>query len=283
MIIAQITDLHVSTEGSASDRRYRTAEHLRHAVAHLNGLDPQPDVVLATGDLVNDGTADEYARLKSILDDIAAPLFLIPGNHDDRANLRTAFAGHDYLPADGDFLHYVVDGHPVRLIGLDTLIPGDHGGRLCDARLAWLDARLAEAPSAPTLLFMHHPPFRTGVNKMDTMSLDGRDGFGAVLEGHGQVQAVIAGHVHRPMTRRFHGTIAVTCPSTAHQIALDLRDGHELGVVMEPPACMLHTWLGPDDGLVSHQSYIGAFRGATLFDGERWLYTDTPHPFDTSD
>ena len=130
---------------------------------------------------------------------------------------------------------------------------------------------------------MHHPPFRTGVNQMGTMSLDGRDGFGAILERHGQVQAVIAGHVHRPMTRRFHGTIAVTCPSTAHQIALDLRDGHELGVVMEPPACMLHTWLGPADGLVSHQSYIGAFRGATLYDGERWLYTDTPHPFDPAD
>lgn len=276
MLIAQITDTHISTPGSDNDRHFRTPEHLERAVAHLNRLAPRPDVVLATGDLVERGKPEEYARLRSILDRLAMPLYVIPGNHDSRENLARAFADRGYLPPGG-FLQYTVEEWPVRLVGLDTLVPGQPGGRLCAERLAWLDARLAEAPARPTLVFMHHPPFVTGMAPMDAMGLEGRDELAEVIRRHPQVERVACGHVHRPMTRRFAGTVATTSPATAHQLALALVPARHLAVVMEPPACTLHHWLGADAGLVSHLSVIGDERPPLmLYDGERWLRDAAP-------
>jgi 3',5'-cyclic-AMP phosphodiesterase len=278
MLTAQITDTHVSTPDSVNDRYFHTAEHLERAVAHLNRLAPRPDVVLVTGDLVERGEAAEYARLRSILDRLTMPAYVVPGNHDSREHLARAFADRGYLPREG-FLHYTVEEWPVRLIGLDTHVPGEPGGRLCSERLAWLDARLAEAPGRPTLVFMHHPPFVTGMRAMDAMGLEGGPALGEVIGRHPQVERVVCGHVHRPMTRRFAGTVASTSPATAHQLALVLAPAQHLAVVMEPPACALHLWLGPEAGLVSHLSVIGDERPPfTLYDGRRWLRDATPPP-----
>ena len=279
MLIAQITDLHISTLDSRNDRVFRTGEHLARAVAHLNAHTPQPDLVLATGDLVERGGLDEYERLREILAPLAMPLFLIPGNHDDRGNLTSVFADHAYLPRTGDFVQYTVEGWPLRLVALDTLIPGQNGGRLCAERLAWLEARLAEAPERPTLVFMHHPPFATGIAAMDGMGLDGTDSLAAIVRRHPQVERIACGHLHRTIVRRFAGTVACTCPATAHQIALDLPPSQRLATVMEPPACMFHLWLGPTEGLVSHVSLIGdPHPPLTLFDGQRWLRDAMPPP-----
>lgn len=278
MLIAQITDTHISTPDSVNDRHFRTPEHLERAVAHLNRLDPRPDVVLATGDLVERGEPQEYARLRSILDRLTMPVYVVPGNHDSREHLARAFADRGYLPTQG-FLQYTVEEWPVRLIGLDTHVPGEPGGQLCAERLGWLDARLAEAPGRPTLVFMHHPPFVTGMQAMDAMGLEGGPALAEVIGRHPQVERVVCGHVHRAMTRRFAGTVASTSPATAHQLALVLSPARHLAVVMEPPACALHLWLGSDAGLVSHLSVIGDERPPfTLYDGHRWLRDATPPP-----
>ena len=279
MLIAQITDTHISTPGSRNDRVFRTAEHLARAVTHLNGLQPRPDLVLATGDLVERGEVDEYERLREILAPLTMPLFLIPGNHDDRRNLASVFADHAYLPRNGDFAQYTVEDWPLRLVALDTLIPGESGGRLCAERLAWLEARLAEAPERPTLLFMHHPPFATGIASMDGMGLEGIDALATVIRRHPQVERIACGHLHRAIVHRFAGTVACTCPATAHQIALDLVPAQRLATVMEPPACMLHLWLGETEGLVSHVSLIGdRHPPLTVFDGQRWFRDAVPPP-----
>ncbi len=276
MLIAQITDTHVSTAGSRPDLAYRTLEHLERAVAHLNGLSPRPDLVLATGDLVERGQPEEYARLRGALDALTMPAFLIPGNHDDRRALVDAFPHHRYLPRDG-FVQYTVEDWPVRLVALDTLVPGESGGLLCAERLGWLDARLAEQPARPTLVLMHHPPFRTGLQAMDDMGLEGAEGLAAVIRRHPQVERIACGHLHRPITRRFAGTVACTSPATAHQIALDLVPARRLASVMEPPAVMLHLWLGETGGLVTHLSLIGdRHPPLTVFDGERWLRDTEP-------
>jgi 3',5'-cyclic AMP phosphodiesterase CpdA len=271
MVVAQITDMHVSTTDSRADRVFRTAEHLERAVDHLNGLPRRPDLVLATGDLVDHGGVEEYERLRAILERLAMPAYLIPGNHDDRANLRSAFPGHRYLGGDSGFIQYTIEDWPIRLLALDTLVPGSGGGRLCVERLAWLDDRLREAPERPTLIFMHHPPFVTGIASMDAMGLDGIEALAAVIRRHPQVERIVAGHIHRPIVRRFAGTVACTCPATAHQVALDLPPEARLAMVMEPPACMLHAWLGEEQGLVSHVSAIGRHPALTVFDGVRWL------------
>jgi 3',5'-cyclic AMP phosphodiesterase CpdA len=257
-VIAQITDFHVGLPGSRADARYRTAEHLAKAAAHLNALEPRPDVVLATGDLVDDGTPEEYALLKELLAPLAMPVFLIPGNHDDREALRAAFP--DRLPAEG-FLQYAVEDFPVRLLALDTNVPGQGGGLICEARAHWLGERLAEQPERPTVLFMHHPPFRTGMQAMDRMGLEGADRLERTIAPYGNVERVLCGHLHRPILRRFADTVASTCPATAHQLALDLMSEGKISTVLGAPACQLHVWLGHEDGLVTHTSYIGVEHG----------------------
>jgi 3',5'-cyclic AMP phosphodiesterase CpdA len=276
MLIAQITDTHISTPGSRNDLHYRTAVHLEAAVAHLNALDPRPDAVLATGDLVERGELAEYERLRALLAPLAMPIYLIPGNHDDRDNLVRVFDDHHYLPRTGP-VQYVIDAWPVRLVAVDTLVPGESGGRVTREQLAWLDATLAAAPSRPTIVVMHHPPFKTGIVKMDEMGLEGSDALADVIRRHPQVERIACGHLHRSITRRFAGTIACTSPATAHQVALDLGPEARLAMVMEPPACLLHFWLGPEQGLVTHVSVIGdRHTPFTVFDGRAWLRSAAP-------
>jgi 3',5'-cyclic AMP phosphodiesterase CpdA len=260
MLIAQITDLHVKHAGKLAYGRVDTLPMLERAVAHLRRLDPQPDVVLLTGDLVDEGSDAEYARLRDALAPLKPPIYVIPGNHDERAAMARAFADHAYLPRDGGFLHYVVDDHPVRLIALDTLIPTKVGGAMDDARCAWLDARLAEAPGRPTLVMMHHPPFAMGIDHLDRWLLDGADAFGQVIARHKQVERIVCGHAHRAVALRWNGTTVSVCPSTAHQFTLDLKPESPAIYSFEPPGFQLHHWR-PGVGLLTHTVQIGEFAG----------------------
>lgn len=258
MIIAQITDFHIAITGDPFEDENQTQAHLSAAVAHINALDPLPDVVLATGDLVNNGSAQEYDILRQIFASLSPPVLMIPGNHDHRDNMRDAFPDHDYLRQDPDFLHYAIDQYPLRLIGLDTLIPGQQGGEICAERCKWLEARLSEMPSRPTVVFLHHPPFRTGLWHMDNMGLANPGPLKSVVSKHDQIERILCGHLHRPVTFKFAGAVLTVAPGTAHQIELSLGDNRRLAVVKEPPCCLLHYWT-PDEGLVTHTSYIGEY------------------------
>jgi 3',5'-cyclic-AMP phosphodiesterase len=264
MLLAQISDLHVVAPGEQLYDRIDTPGFLARAVAHLNALEPQPDFVWITGDLVDRGSIAEYDNLRALLQPLQIRWALLPGNHDDRANLRQAFADQPYLPCNGEFLHYVLDDLPLRLIALDTLIPGESGGRLCQARVDWLADRLEERPDRPTVVAMHHPPFLTGLTEMDSINCDNSAALGALVVQHPQIERIVCGHVHRPMTVRWNGTVVTTAPGTAHQVTLDLKEGSHTSWIMEPPALHLHYWR-PGTGLVTHQSYIGDYGPPTPY------------------
>jgi 3',5'-cyclic AMP phosphodiesterase CpdA len=257
VLIAQITDTHIKGEGVLAYGRIETSGFLARAVDHILHLETRPDVVLATGDLVDAGSPAEYARLRHLLAPLPMPVYLIPGNHDDRDALRATFADRRYMPSEG-FIQYVVDDGPLRLIAIDTLIPGAPGGRVDRERLAWLDARLGEAPSKPTAIFMHHPPFKTAIDFMDGIGLDGADEMAEIVRRHPQVERVLCGHLHRSIQARWAGTLAMTAPATAHQVGLDVQRENGLSVTLEPPGYALHLWR-PDIGLVSHVANVGDF------------------------
>ncbi len=265
MIIAQITDLHVRPRGRVAYGIVDTNAMLAATVSAIAALPRCPDVVIATGDLTDCGLAEEYEVLRETLRPLSMPVYLIPGNHDRRAEMRTAFAADGYLPTGDGFLHYVVEGHPVRLIGLDTVVPGYGHGGMCAERLAWLDARLAEEPERPTLVFMHHPPFRTGLLDMDNINCRNGEAMADILRRHDNIERVVCGHHHRPITTRWGGTIGSVAPSTAHQVTLDLvPHGNPATFTMEPPGYQLHVWT-PDAGLVTHTACVGAFPGPFPF------------------
>ena len=249
MLIAQITDCHIVEPGALMADRVDPAPGLRAAIDLINDLDPQPDVVLATGDLVNDATSAQYDHLVSLFDALNAPLLPIPGNHDDRVQLRRRFP---QLPTGGadDRIDYVIDDHEVRLIGLDTSIPGRHDGRVTADQMAWLDRQLSTGAERPTIIFQHHPPFPSGIPWMDrNAGFTGAELEADLLRRHAHVEAVVCGHLHRAIHRRFGGTVASSWPSTSVQMGLGFRDGPPV-YTDEPPAIALHDYA--DGALNSH-------------------------------
>ncbi|CAN5617382.1 phosphodiesterase [soil metagenome] len=254
MLIAQITDCHVVERGELLAGRVDTAAALHAAIDHLHAMSPRPDVVLATGDLVNDGLPAQYEQLASILDGLEIPVHAVPGNHDHRDELRQLFPHlPDGLHTEGR-LDHVVDEYPVRLVGLDTTVPGEHGGRVSETQMSWLDRVLSSDADRPTLVFQHHPPFVTGIDWMDEVGLDGRELEAATIARHPNVLGVVCGHVHRPITAAFGGTVASCWPSTGAQVALAL-DGGRYRYVDDAAGVAVHRW-HPVDGFVSHLSPV---------------------------
>jgi Icc protein len=256
MRIAQITDLHIVTRDRLCYRKVPTNDQLAQAVAHLNSFQPPPDVVIASGDLTDHGRAEEYQVLREILSALKAPVYVVPGNHDHREAMMNSFADQDYMARQGSpFVDYAIDDFPIRLVGLDTHVPGHHHGEVRHQQLRWLDETLAARPDSPTLIFMHHPPFRTGIRWMDASGLHGGRELEALIARHKQIVRVACGHIHRPIHVVWGGTIASSAPSTCHQVPLDLNGGDGFEFIMEPRAIQLHVW-DPGYGLVSHLSYV---------------------------
>jgi Icc protein len=243
-LLAHLSDPHIGAEWAGGD----PAAGLAAAVDCVRSMREQPDAVLVSGDLADHATDAEYAQVRELLAPLAAPLYVLPGNHDDRAALRRHF---DVPGADGEPVQYSVDLGPLRLVVLDTTRPGEDPGALDAERLGWLDAELAAAPEPPTILAMHHPPLLTGTPAWDDFGLPAADlrALGDVVERHPQVRRLVAGHVHRTMTAELAGRAVLTVPSTYVQARLDFGAA-ETEWATEPPGFAWHAVF--DGELVSH-------------------------------
>ncbi len=263
MLLAHLTDLHVRPPGVPAYRVVESTMLAERALRAVAALRPRPDAVVISGDLTDCGLASEYAVLASMLGQHLSdfPVYLIPGNHDRRAEFRAALGGYPGVLSHPDFVQYAVEDLPLRLVMLDSVVPGAGHGELCAARLDWLDTVLAAAPERPTMLVLHHPPIRCGLEMMDAINLRSADALAAMLARHPQVERILCGHHHRPITGRLGRAIVVVAPSVAHQGEVALI--HDQGrFVLEPPAYQLHLHLS-DGQVASHtvlvESYPGPF------------------------
>lgn len=188
MLIAQLTDLHVCARGRAASRVSETNMFAERAFRAVAAAPDRPDIVLLTGDLTENGLAAEYRELVGMLRRFPLPVFVIPGNHDQRGPLREHLAHLPLVCSDPSFVQYVIGGYPLRLVMLDTLVPGAGHGEVCEERLRFLDQALAAAPERPTIVAMHHPPFHCGIVHMDNIALRDAEDFEAVIRRHPQVE-----------------------------------------------------------------------------------------------
>lgn len=244
MWFAQISDLHIVSDGGTTHYSGDTAPSLARCIEHILSFYPRPAAVVASGDLVNGGSAVEYARLISLLGRLDMPVYVIPGNHDRREALRAAFADRGYLPLSGP-LHYTVKCGDVQLVALDTLVEGEEGGRLDDAQFVWLAATLAGV-KAPTVIVMHHPPMRTGIASMDGIALDTRSAekLGCIVERSPHVKRILCGHVHRDLHADWRGRTVSVCPSTAFQASLRFVAAPFAADFSQAAAYFAHHWDG---------------------------------------
>jgi 3',5'-cyclic AMP phosphodiesterase CpdA len=263
MMLVQLTDLHVRPKGVAAYRVADTNMLTERALRAVASLRPVPDAVVISGDLTDCGLATEYALLGELLKRyLKMPVYVIPGNHDRREKLIEGLPGYGKM-TDG-FVQYAVENLPVRLVMLDSVVPGAGHGELCAARLAFLDRILAEQPDKPTMVVLHHPPFVCGIGHMDGINLRDAGAFAAVIGRHRQVQRIISGHHHRPVFSAVGQAIVSISPSVAHQVELELGESAGGGFVMEPPAYQIHLW-DEVNGFVTHTVMVETYPGPYPF------------------
>lgn len=262
-LIAQISDLHIKANGRLSYKKVDTQAALLRVIETLNRMTPRPDKVVITGDLVDFGTAEEYQTLRTVLRRLQIPFMLMPGNHDDRQQLRAAFPEHHYLQR-GETLNWQARVKDVQLLALDSSVPQQPWGYVDETQLAWLDQQLTREPQLPTLVMLHHPPLVSGIGHMDKQPLRNPDALANIIARHPQVERVLSGHLHRSVQARFAGTLACVAPGVSHQVAFDLSENGPAHFVMEPPGFLLHRW-HPQQGMTTHLCAIGDYSGPWPF------------------
>jgi Icc protein len=266
VLIAQISDLHIKPPGVLAYGRVDTAVALERCVAALNAFRPKPDFVVISGDFADTPTMEEYEYLKRLLGPLQLPFAGIPGNHDSRDMMRAAFPHAAYAFSSGP-LNQRIEIGGLDLLLLDSSVHGKPHGELEAPTLQWLDATLASSPDRPALLFLHHPPFTTGIWHMDRQNLLNAGELAPVIRPYPRIQLIAAGHVHRATMTMFAGVPTTICPAPNHAVDLDLAHLREPSFKVEPPAFHLHAWFPGEEfgSVVTHQVPIGDFDG--------------PHPF----
>lgn len=251
--IIVFTDLHIIPEGQ-SIIGLDPYERLLKGVEHAMARHPDADRVVCTGDLTNRGDAESYARLHEILSRCPMPVRLMVGNHDEREGFVES--NPDTLLDENGFVQSAEDLGGWRLIYLDTLngppyiFPETYSGYLCELRLAWLDRQLAEAAEKPVALFMHHPPHDVGFQGMDEIKLKNGAALYDLIERHGNVRHIIAGHVHRTISGAHRGVPFSIFKSPVHQQPMDLISKDLSLSVDEPGAYGI--LLTTPDGIIAH-------------------------------
>ena len=235
MIIAQISDTHIALDTPDADRRLHDFES---TIAHINTLDPLPDVVVHTGDIAHNGRPNEYAAAAGILAEARAPIYVIPGNKDNRSNLHAVLSPLGYLNSGSDFIEYAVKDHPVRLIAVDTLNPGSNKGDFCLERARRLIDLINAETERPIVVFAHHPPFevQVGPDPLNFESQEMMERLRRALQHSGRVVAVLCGHVHRG-TAGWVGCIRATVMPS---VATTLRKGEYPPHMNTRPVYHLH-------------------------------------------
>lgn len=242
--LAQISDTHVRTDDGGA-----AASNLRRALAAAAAY--RCDAIMLTGDLANDERAEEYAILAEAITGASAPLFLMPGNHDERGHLRRTFPNHTYLPRNGP-LSYVIDDFPIRLIAIDDIVPGETNGLFTEDQAIWLETMLAADVKKPTIVALHHPPFLTHDLLFDRIGLMEPDLFASVIARHPQVARIICGHHHRVAVGQVAHAPVVVAPSTSWIYGLAMHEGQQIAPkTAEQPGWMLHAY-AEGSGFASH-------------------------------
>ncbi len=263
VLIAQISDLHITAPGTLCYGRVDTAAGLRATIDALNRFDPRPALVAITGDIADSGLPQEYAHAKTLLGGLQIPYAIIPGNHDRRAPFASVFGGNAGAP-----LNRERSIGPLDVLLIDSTVPGASHGELAPETRAWLARALSSSTTRPALLFLHHPVFDCGIGYMDAIKLRDTDALAALMREHPRAQLLAAGHVHRAAIAVFAGVAATICPAGPQACDLDFAPDAPAVFMQEPPAFHLHAWFAGErfGHVVTHLVPVGDFAGPYPFE-----------------
>ena len=239
LTIAQASDFHICRDGINAYEVSDSLQSLKNFIRHINKLPFNVDFLCITGDVSDDGSISSYEIAKDLLSGITIPYYIIPGNHDNKANMAEVFSELSYLKnyKDSRIFHSFQE-HGKKIILLDSVEPGKASGSLTDGELDALEDELAS--NHDTMVFLHQPPFPTGIGFMDNQSYMNRNRFLKILNEAENVLFVGCGHIHRVIMSRIRKINFVIAPSTAMQLDLNLNDDAPGDFVFETPGYLIH-------------------------------------------
>ncbi|HKJ08409.1 MAG TPA: 3',5'-cyclic-AMP phosphodiesterase [Gammaproteobacteria bacterium] len=245
--VLQLTDTHLYADPAGTLYDCNTEDSLRRVLEAVRAQEHAPDLVLLTGDLTHDGSVQAYSRLAGLLDDaFTAPVWCLPGNHDEAAVLRQTLAGEGVVGVpEGTIADW-------QLVLLDSTLPASEGGHLADAELERLDSALQSHRASHALVCLHHNPVPMGSRWLDTMTVDNAPALFAVLDRHPRVRALLWGHVHQPFDGTRNGVRLLASPSTCVQF---LPGSESFALDSRPPG---YRWLllHPDGAVETSVHYV---------------------------
>ena len=213
--IVQLSDLHLYRDPHGRLAGVPTWSTFRAVLEQVRRRHDDFDYLILTGDLAQDEALETYLMLREALENWVERCRIIPGNHDDRANLRKAFP--ELFPKSEGALTFTLSAGGWRVIGLDSHVPGEVKGRVDGGQLEWLRTQLANAAGTPTLLFVHHPPIPIDVAWIDELGLNEAAALVELIETSPQVKVVCSGHVHQEFAGHIGEAAMYTTPSTCVQ------------------------------------------------------------------
>jgi len=266
MFLAQISDMHFRSQGRKLYDFIDVNALNAEVVNQLNALEERPDAIVITGDIVNCGLPQEYQVARQVLGHLRYPLYIIPGNHDDKTEFLAAMKPLcPQLGDDPENMHYVVDDFETRLLFIDSSLAGHSKGWLTDNTLTWLEQQLQAGGDKPTTVFMHHPPVKLGSAQMDAIACENGDKLLALIDRFPALTRVFCGHTHKLIFTQHRQAIITTIPGTVHQVPY-YRDNPAPYYNLEPAACVMHRSL-ENGGVVSYLHSLANFAGPYLYDG----------------
>jgi 3',5'-cyclic AMP phosphodiesterase CpdA len=248
MRIVHISDLYICEKDSDDPAAIVMIENLRKCIAHFNALEPAPDLLLVTGNITSNGSIESAMHARELLDTLDFPYKLVCGPNDDRRTTLTVF-DHACGNEVGGVVSYMVEGFALRLIGLDSLGHNGTGGHICQKRLNWVNDRLAENMTQPTAIFMHHPPMKTGIAKIDEDGFNNAEYFGQLVAHYSHIKAIFCGHINFACHTGWNETVVSSAPGMGINPMLD-DEG-----VADTPAYNLHRFTEYGD-VISRTIYL---------------------------
>lgn len=248
-VIAHLSDTHFRA-GGAPLHGIDTVDNLRRALHRLESTELRIDAIVHTGDIADLGELDAYERVRDLIvpaaERLGCPIVWVAGNHDSRGPLRRGL-----LDAPGDApLDHVVVAHGLRVVSLDTSVPGHGYGELDPSQLAWLADVLSEPAEHGTVLALHHPPIATVVGELARLQLRQPEALADLLGGS-DVRAVLAGHFHYGTTGLLGGLPVHVASATSYTIRAEAPHRGLTGVDGGQGLALLHLY---GDGSGVHTS-----------------------------
>jgi Icc protein len=261
-LVVHLSDTHFLGDAALLHGRIDTDRTVRSAFEQLEGSGLRPDALVITGDVADRGEPGAYRRVRDLVetgaDRIGARVIWVMGNHDVRGPFRTELLREQASDAPVDA---VFDVNGLRIVALDTSVPGYHHGELSRAQLDWLTDVLREPSPHGTLLALHHPPLPTPLPLMDILELREQGELASVIAGS-DIRGILGGHLHYSTTGLFAGIPVSVAAATCYTMDLTAPVRDLTGMDGGQAVNLVHVY---DTQVVHSVVPIGAFPRASLF------------------